>query len=185
MIIGRRIKEVKVLEKNKIFLKDKKGFTFVEIILVIAMLLILAGGVIIYMGHLRDVNVKRVVNEVDNTLDKLQVRTMSKAKTPYMYIYRLDDGCYMKVIEEKIDIFDSSKFDKNGTRLGAASIQIYKDNETEENKITGQKFIKIVYNKSSEFNYETGATNVLSIIFKGNSKYKIRLIKDTGKHIVE
>lgn len=164
---------------------DKRGFTFVEIIIVIAMLGIFAVLTVLYMGHLRDINVKRTVNEVDTALDKLQVRAMSRAKTPYMYIYHLDDGCYMKVLEEKITVFDSSKFDKNGTHISADAIKIYRNDETEANKVDGDNFITIVYNKSSEFNYEAGATNVSTIIFKGNSTYKLRLIKETGKHIAE
>lgn len=164
------------------FLRDKKGFTFIEMILVIAILIIFASTTVIYMGHLRDINVKRAAKQVDTALDKLQVRTMSKAKIPYMYIYCLDDGCYMKVTDEEITSFDASKFDKNGTKIGAAAIKIYKNDEKDASEIKGQKFITIVYNKSSDFNDKT---NVSTIIFKGNSKHDIRLIKDTGRHIFD
>ena len=167
--------------KNR-FLKDKKGFTLIEMILVIAILIIFASTTVLYMGHLRDINVKRAAEQIDTALDKLQVRAMSKAKTPYMYIYRLDDGCYMKVLNEEITLFDSSKFDKNGTKVGAAAIKVYQNDETAANEITGQKFITIAYNKSSDF---SDKTNVSTIIFKGNSRHEIRLIKDTGKHILE
>ena len=171
-----------MLIKNCKFLKDKKGFTFIEMILVIAILIIFASTTVIYMGHLRDINVKRAANQVDTALDKLQVRAMSKAKTPYMYIYRLDDGCYMKVINDEITAFDTSRFDKNGTKIAAAAVNIYRDSETAANLITGEEFITIVYNKSSEFN---DRTNVSTIIFEGKTKYQIRLIKETGKHILE
>lgn len=180
--------EVKVLTEKDCrylkvkFLKDKKGFTFIEIILVMAILIIFASTTVLYMGHLRDINVKKAANEVDTALDKLQVRAMSKAKTPYMYIYRLDDGCYMKVLNEEITLFDTSKFDKNGTKIGAAAIKIYQNDETTAGEVTGQKFITIVYNKSSDF---SDKTNVSTIIFKGNSRHEIRLIKYTGKHILE
>lgn len=167
--------------KDKLFM-NKKGFTFIEIILVMAILIIFASTTVLYMGHLRDINVKRAAEQVDTALDKLQVRAMSKAKTPYMYIYRLSDGCYMKVIDDDINSFDASKLDENGTKIGGAAISVYKDDETTANQITGQKLIKIVYNKSADF---SDNTNVSKIIFKGNTTHTIRLVKDTGKHIMK
>lgn len=169
-------------EKKHGFFGEQKGFTFVEIILVMAILIIFAATTVFYMGHLRDINVKRAAEQVDTALDKLQVRAMSKAKTPYLYIYRLDDGCYMKVLDEEITSFDAAKFDKNGTKLGAAEIKVYLDEKKDENEVKEQKFAMIVYTKSSDF---SDKTNTSSIIFEGNSKCVIRLIKDTGKHILE
>ena len=168
------------MKLNKRFLKNDKGFTLLEIIVMFAMLVVLSSCVVLYMGHLRDVNVKHAAKQVDMSLDKLQVRTMSKAQTPYLYIYKLDDGCYMKVLNKEITSFDYSEFDNTGTRLGSSSIKIYKERSGIKEEISGTKFVTLNYNKSAQFN-----TDISSVIFKRDSEYKIKLIKDTGRHIME
>ncbi len=85
------------------------------------------------IGHLRYADTEKAVKAVDSSLDKLQVQTMSKADTPYLYIYHLSDGCYMKIMNDDVTSFDSSKFDKKGVKLSTiASISIWKANQAQK-----------------------------------------------------
>ena len=76
-------------EKNKVS-NNNTGFTLIETIIVIAILVIFASFTVLYMGHLRAVNVRQAANQVYTSLDKLQVKTMSKTDIPHLYIYKTD-----------------------------------------------------------------------------------------------
>ena len=63
-------------EKNKVS-NNNTGFTLIETIIVMAILVIFASFTVLYMGHLKSVNVRQAANQVYTSLDKLQVKTMS------------------------------------------------------------------------------------------------------------
>ncbi len=163
---------------------NQKGVTLVEIILVIAIIGILAGTTVMVIGHLRYADTEKAVKTVDSSLDKLQVQTMSKADTPYLYIYHLSDGYYLKIMNDNVNSFDTLKFDKKGVKIANNRVDIYKESKT-GTKVTGNTFIKVVYKKSAAFDKGTGMTNVSKIVIDGVGTYTVKLIEDTGKHFVE
>lgn len=163
---------------------NQKGVTLVEIILVIAIIGILASTLVMLIGHLRYADTENAVKTVDSSLDKLQVQTMSKADTPYLYIYHLSDGCYLKIMNDDVTSFDSSKFDKKGVKLSNNRVDIYMESKS-GTKVDGNNFIKVVYKKSAAFDTDTGKTNVTNIVIDGVGTYTVRLIGETGKHFIK
>jgi prepilin-type N-terminal cleavage/methylation domain-containing protein len=161
---------------------NNRGMSLIEIIIALAMAAIFASSVVLYLGHLRAANTNKAAEQINTALNKLQVQTMSKAATPYLYIYQLSDGCYMKVLNANLTTFDSSNLDDKGTKLGNNSIAVYMDDSETGTKVEGNKFIKIVYTKASNFG---SGTNVSKVVVKGSSTKNIRLIKETGKHFIE
>lgn len=163
---------------------NQKGVTLVEIILVIAIIGILASTSVMLIGHLRYADTQKAVETVDSSLDKLQVQTMSKAVTPNLYIYHLSDGYYLKIMNDDIKSFDSTKFDKKGVKLSNNRVDIYMESKDAANKVDGAKFIKVVYKKSASFDKETNKTNVSDIVIDGVGTYTVKLIEETGKHFI-
>ena len=163
---------------------NQKGVTLVEIILVIAIIGILASTSVMLIGHLRYADTQKTVETVNSSLDKLQVQTMSKAATPHLYIYHLNDGYYLKIMNDDVKSFDSSKFDKKGVKLSNNRVDIYMESKS-GTKVDGNKFIKIVYKKSAAFDKDTDRTNVSQIVIDGVGTYTVKLIEETGKHFIE
>ena len=78
------------MKKRKLL--GQNGITLVEIIIVIAIIGILASTSVMMIGHLHYANTQKVVRTLDSSLDALQVRTMSKAGSSYLYIPILQAG---------------------------------------------------------------------------------------------
>ncbi len=168
---------------SKKWIHDHSGMSLVEIIIVVAIIGILAGSSYAMFNNIKSANMKDTVETIDSQLDKLQMQTMSKSGNPYMYIYKLSDGYYMKVLNEKLDTFDGSKLDANGSKVCGTDVDIYlrKSGVTDELIDMSGNFIRIAYLKSMEFSSDT---NVDSVVLTGISSYEIKLMKETGKHIM-
>ena len=109
------------MKKRKLL--GQNGITLVEIIIVIAIIGILASTSVMMIGHLHYANTQKVVRTLDSSLDALQVRTMSKAGSSYLYIYKLDNGYYTRVLSDNLGSFDDTKLTSDGTKL-VLNIQI-------------------------------------------------------------
>ena len=155
------------MKKRKLL--GQNGITLVEIIIVIAIIGILASTSVMMIGHLHYANTQKVVRTLDSSLDALQVRTMSKAGSSYLYIYKLDNGYYTRVLSDNLGSFDDTKLTSDGTKLCNNTIKIRKD-------------IKIAYKKTAFYD---DCTNVNAIYIDGVPAYTIRLVKDTGRHFTE
>ena len=164
-------------------LRDHKGITLVEIIIVIAILGILASTVVGMLGHLHYADTQKVVKTLDSSLDALQVKTMSKTGQFYMYVYKSGGNYYVRTLQKDLDIFDSSVLNTDGTRLCNDTISIWKVSAAEEKtEVKDMTYIKIAYTKSALF--DTTNTNTDKIYIDGVPDYTLTLVKDTGKHFV-
>lgn len=170
--------------------RDQRGFSLVEVIVVIAIIGILAGASVSLFGHVRYANMEKALETVSNMLDRQRITSMSQKDIQYLYIYRLDDGYYMKTTDSALTTYSSSVLGTGGTKICSNSISIqmedYAGNQTElakENDI-----IRIVFKRNGALNAENSdstGTNVSRIVFIGSGTHTIRLITDTGKHTVD
>jgi len=166
--------------------------SLVEIIIVIAIIGILAGVTVSMYGQIRHANTKKVVEDVETELKQLRLSAMTKAGKNYLYLYRLNDGYYMKTSTMKKESFDTGFFTTDGTKICGKNAKIYKDSVSSSNEITeaNSNFIRISYKRSGVFDYNQPAgeeknTNTEYVIIEGSSVYKIRLMEETGKYYVE
>ena len=89
-------------------LRDHNGITLVEIIIVLAILGILTTTVVGILGHLHYADTQKVVKTLDSSLDALQVKTMSKTGSSYMYVYKSGNNYYMRITSSNLERCDKS-----------------------------------------------------------------------------
>lgn len=78
--------------------KNNQGFSLVELIVIIALMAILVGGVLGYSNTYGSTKVKKCVNELDSIFSQTKVCAMSKTQA-YMIIYADNTGVYVKTVE--------------------------------------------------------------------------------------
>lgn len=164
--------------------RNEAGVTLIEIIIVLAIIGILASASVLLIGHLHYADTERVINNIDTSMNELQIKNISKSEQSYLYIYHLSDGYYMRILSDDLSGFDSSKLNGDGTKLSNNTIEIYgTDAGGSRVAIKGTaNYIKVSYTKSGSF--DSSITNVKEIAIEGTPQQTLTLVFDTGKHFI-
>lgn len=179
-------------------LKDHKGFSLVELIVVIAIIGILAGSAITLMGHIAVANVDKSVQTFTMAMNKLQLDSMSKSdkdNKSCIFLFRSGNTYYI-CRAKKSDAFNLNTMKANGTSLGS-NIKV----STHRTFISGLQdspvelvdgdYLKLAYLRDGSLDTEDislGSGNdllTLHITLEGKGGSEIIINKDTGKLIVQ
>lgn len=159
--------------------RGNKGFSMIEIIIVIAVMGILASSAFSLSNYLKYADIQKAVKNVENQINKLQVSAMTKKTKQEINIYTLANGeSYMKIGKAPM------LMDNAGIKLsnGAMVIQGV-DAAGNTFTATDTNPIKLKYQRSGVFSTDT---NVNQIVIKGKTTtYTIKILKNTGKIKVE
>lgn len=167
--------------------KDQRGFSMVELIVVIAIVGILTGASVSLIGHISAANTQKAVETVSDMLDRQRINSMTKQGTQYIYIYRLDDGYYMKVLSDKLATYSDSLLGSGGTKIcsDAITVSMQRGSGAVETIQKKNQIIRIAFKKSGSLNMDLdNGTTHDHIIFAGSSTYTIDLFEATGKHAI-
>ncbi len=96
-----------------------KGFTLVELMVVIAIMAIVV-GVAVNMIQMQDYSdVGRCTRQFNSVLDKLRTEALSKKDRPYLHLFNKNGSIYILATEEKT--FNSSM---EGKRIANSKIEV-------------------------------------------------------------
>lgn len=164
---------------------NHKGFSLIEMIVVVGIIGIIGGISITLLSHVRHANNEKVVQSIVMSLSKQQAQTMSKQTKPFLYIYELSGEYFVCLSTTEISSFDNSVLTKNaGTSLGSG-YSIYNVNAagTAESLVTGSNFIKIAYKRDGSF--DSSRTNCGTVSIRTSSLITdIKLVQISGKHVI-
>ena len=209
MRIGREIR-MEVIPVS--LLKDKKGFSLVEMIIVMAVMAILIGGMVSYMGYINNGKTKKSIASFTTKLDRVQTDNMAKEGDTYLYLYKTSDGVYCKIVNvnqctgaggvptypdgftqrSELDSFLTSNPD--ATVLSGKKVDVKAEGVTATGGSTSMKLdntnmIKIGFDKVTgayKCSNNGSSTDFYNLIkFEGLQHYSVKLVKSTGKHIEE
>ena len=173
-----------------------KGFSMIELIVVVAIIGIFTALASISFNYLKSGNVKAAAKTIDSTLSKLKLDTMSKEAKPYMCLYR--EGNYYYMFCTTADKAESPST-TNGEKIGNGNVKITINNSK---TIAEGEVVYIAFKKGSgafteEVKKSSGdittvhdgisdsdATIMVERADGSGTKYTIHMIKDTGKHYI-
>ena len=167
-------KEVWLVKKNR-----NKGFSMMELIVVIAIIGLFTGLASIGLQYVQAGNIRSTAKSIDSNLTKLRLDTMRKEEKPIMYLYKVGDDYYMLCTTDSSMARDRN----NGTHIGNSNTKI-----TVDGSVLGSTEKKIKFKKGSgAFSDDSDARSSI-LVEKQDGKgtsYKIVLVPDTGKHYME
>lgn len=161
--------------------RKNKGFSVVELLIVVAILIIVGTVTAVLLNHISYGNVLKAANKVNTIMDKVRLVTLAKDTREYLYIYNIDEKIYMKVSEES-GSEDANLDTATGEKIGMGILVYYQITGGEEKLLEAGQHISIAFEKS------TGSftTDYEWLKFTNASKTaKVVCVKETGRHWVE
>lgn len=146
---------------------NNKGFSIVEMVIVIAILSIVSVAALTGAGIVRNAQNRRVAQSVYNALGKTKVNTMAKGDAnTYMELKRDADGYLL------VTCFDGAKEE---ARVGGKNLEVDYENSGSTSSMSNGDTLKVVYERSSGIVKSTDFTKITV------GKYKVTLEEATGK----
>lgn len=171
--------------------KNNDGFTLVELIVVIAMLVIFIGAISVNIGRLTGYDAKEGYKKISSAITENKIETLGKAKMTgdiYLEIYRddTDKNLYVQTIyngRTSKDVVDKTKLNKRGR----ASVSYELSDGTQKDATSSDPLV-ICFNRASgaivDINDSYKVSKLKYIyITAGSYKYTIELVPETGKVI--
>lgn len=171
--------------------KNNDGFTIVELIVVIAMLVIFIGAVSVNVGRITGYDAKEGYKKISSAITENKIETLGKAKMTgdiYLEIYKdsSDRNLYVQTIRNgrsTKDVTDKTKL----TKRGRASVSYEMSDGTTKDATDGDPLV-ICFNRASgaivDINDGYNVSKLKYIyITAGSYKYTIELVPQTGKVI--
>lgn len=173
---------------------DHKGYSLIEIIIVIALIGILSGITVISINTLTSGNLKSAATKINTTLESVRTQDMSYTKKPSLYFYQDSDGKYRMFVSNDTSVSLTSQQAKDAASFGNLTITLtFKDSTGAEQEISNLKgrLYQVNFNSNSgalkETTLSTGNGYLTNIkIQKGTSglEKNISIVPSTGKHSV-
>lgn len=159
-----------------------KGFSMIELILVVGIIGIFTALSTIGFGYLQSGNVKSAAKNIDATLSKLKLDTMKQTNQPAMYIYKKGSDYYMYCTASAFSVPD----------LGDAAVGQKIGNSNVEITFAGGAITSLGTKDSVKIQFQKGSGTFYSeythiYVRRSDGKgitYDIEMIKETGKHFI-
>ena len=178
--------------KRKADLKDNRGFTLIELIVVIAIISILAVGTLLGTSILGLGNAKSAAGRIKSLSDYTRLENMTKKERYYLVIYQKENNYYLSINRGRDDQEVSIKTEKLDLRNGRIIFH-YTDlsscvisTESLESENTSER-LDISYAKGTGGIMADSNGKLVEYIRVeiGNKSYNIHLVMATGRAYID
>lgn len=162
---------------------ENKGFSLIELIVVLAIISILTGTAVFGIQSLANRQVIRCIDNIESYLGKTKVSALAKNNKSYIEIYHTDEGCF-------VDSYVSDELE-NTEKIGNSDLEVsYYKSGGVKTVLTGSERLKISFKRDSgaltPLEGEAGTVYCEKIeVAKGTIKRAVILIEATGKFYAE
>ncbi len=154
--------------------KERDGFSLMEMIIVIAILGMITGGIAVTYNMVRSADVKGMAYDIDSSLTNLKSKNMGSNKQLFMHLYKQSGNYFIDYTEE-----ESYTPSGEGESVGESGISLKYDGK----ELTDGEVITIaIQKKDRAFSV---CPEEIEVYDNNVNDYMVYLVKDTGKHYVE
>ncbi len=162
-------------------LRDNRGVSLLELIVVIAILAILATGTVSLFGLLRTADTAKAARLIDSVMEEVRMDTMSRSQKQYLYLYCIGDRIYLKASPQAAS--GEAGLDAESGRRLAKGITLFYKKETEgEDYLEAGESLRISFERSSGA-FDPGYEYIR--IHGPSHTSEITCIPETGRHWVK
>lgn len=154
--------------------KERDGFSLMEMIIVIAILGMITGGIAVTYNMVRSADVKGMAYDIDSSLTNLKSKNMGSNKQLFMHLYKQSGNYFIDYTEE-----ESYTPSGEGESVGESGISLKYDGK----ELTDGEVITIGIQKKDDA-FSVGPEEI-EVYDNNVNDYMVYLVKDTGKHYVE
>lgn len=158
--------------------KDNKGFSLIEIILVIGIIAVVTSAAFYGFGYLSMADCKKCATRINSGLGNARSQTMKNVEPVHMFLYRYNGDYYIKY-----DKNDTIVKDDDAEKIGNSNVTltIYAVSGATTNLQDGSEPVKITVSRK-DGHYINGPQSI-KVAADGITK-EVYLVQDTGKHFV-
>lgn len=181
-------------------MRNNRGFSLIEIILVIAILGLLSGVSVNAFNHVKFANTKKCAALIDKAMDEVRMDTLSKSEKPYLYVYNYNSVYYLKISKDAA-LTPGSGLDGSGRKIGNQELTISYETilssiSTATDDLNSGDFIRLSYKRGTgafEGTDDTCSGSCMTapcpfhpdkIMISGNQSYTINIARLTGRHFM-
>jgi len=168
-------------------MKDNRGFTLIELIVVMVIMGIIAIGSMVGYNMLGSGSAQSTAQRISSMLDYVQLENMTKNKTYIMAISQNNVGNYILSVEEESSP-NNIVISREKLELKNGEITFRYSGEITENLISFNPAVRleVSFDKSTGgFKQISGKTITKIGLSASGRSYSILLVEVTGKHYIE
>lgn len=162
------------MKQGRMLSRSRDGFSLIELIIVIALMALLTGGVTLSYRLIRSADTKGTAYDIDSALTDLKSKNMAANKLLYLHLYRYEGAYYIDYTES-----ESYTPDGNGTEIGDSEVTITCDGTA---LADGDEVTIGIQKKDGAF---SAGPEEIRVTDDGVTGYIVYLVRDTGSHFVE
>lgn len=168
--------------------QDQKGFSLIELIVVIAIMGVLTGTVaLLSFSTVSRQNVRNCVSEIEAQLDQTKTYAMSR-KQALIYLWSDSNGVYAQMAVTN-NAAGAALENEPLRTVGKSGIKLtYKDSAGNIHNTSSADKLMLTFDRSSGAFEKDAATGLYCseiILESGNHKFILKLVPQTGKYYIE
>ena len=166
-------------------MNKRRGFSLVELVITIAVIAILVGGVALSVVMLRSADTKGAAYEIQSRLTDLKSRTTGGKKQPYLYLYQLNEAYYLDVSDKDPDHYIRTEKSKE---IGDTGMTITYGKAKKYLKDAPNDFLCMAFQKKDGAFLVSGkceCPEIITVQADNATTYEVHMVQDTGHHYIE
>lgn len=160
-------------------MKDNRGLTLIELIVVIAIMAIVMGIGLTGLSLIASGNVRSCANELKTSIGHVRITTMGKTNTS-LRIYQGTDGYYK---QEIVTLGDGTVVNEEPVKIGKSTIALTWEDKSGGNGTIDSTGITITFNRES--GKQNSSYYTLITVTGGNYTSNVVMVPATGKVYLE